>query len=665
MQRATAPVATRSERAWRFGVMATAGALFASTTSSSVHFGDSAEGVAGVASVGILHAPGYVAWVAAARLFSILVPIGGIELRVALFSGVCATATVGVVFALARRLGASAPGAAVGALSLAVSSSFWFYAAYAKAYALTSLLIAVALWSLVAWKDAGRRWLLVLAGACIGISLGAAWQSMAVALPGLALLLFAADRRPGRADLVAVAASGLTAAGSVFVWVLVRAGADPAVTWGGATTPGRAVRLLLMRDFINLQGTGAGTAGGQQVVSGSNVVALAVKLLRLPFVLNADLGLGLLALVVVGTVVAYGRRATTRWWPLVVIYLANVVAVLTVISPGRRPRGLSISRENLLRTGGFTLAAAVALACIIAIGATWSLAKASELLISGSGSKRSKGRTSAQRRAQKAVAATRPSARWPGLVAAGVVLAGTAAYHWQQATHHAPPFAAEYAANVLRSVPPDSVLLTNLLERSFSLEYAQVVLDIRPDVDLVQIEKLPASWYRSDVERRLGLTLGDSPRDAFSTALVVADKLQGTRPVYYDASALVSLVAARSDLGYRAVGLVAEALPTGEGQSYDASEAGRLLATYRLQGLFDHPARLRYPNRSMLVPYSATFTDQGIALAKAGKYAEARRSLRQALDVTPGDKTAIQALEELEALVAERSGADGGAGAPP
>jgi hypothetical protein len=638
--------------------MAAAAGLFLSTTSSNVHFGDSAESVAGVSSLGILHAPGYVAWVVSARLFSILVPVGGMALRTALYGVLCATLTIGLVFALARRLGASRPGAAIGALSLAVSTSFWFYAAYAKAYAFTSLLIAITLWCLVVWKADGRRWLLLAAGAAVGISLGAAWQSMAVAVPGLALLLFAADRRPKPADLAALCAGGLAAAGAVVVWVLVRAGADPAVTWGGASSPGRAARLLLMRDFINLQGTGAGTADGSSVASADNAAALVVRVLRLPFFLTAELGVLLLALAAVGVVIAYRSPRTSRWWSLAAIYALNVVAVLAVIAPGQRPRSVSISRENLLRTGGFTLASGVVLACVVALGATWALTRGAEALAPKVPQKGRGGRSSAQRRArQRAAALPERGAPWPVLVGAGLVLAGTAAYHWPEASHHEPPFASDYARNVLTSLPDDAVLLTNLLERNFALQYEQVVNHLRPDVDVVQVEKLPAGWYRDDVEEHLGVELDDRYPNAFEAGLALVDQLRGERPVYVDASTLASFVAAREDLPYRALGLVAETLPAGEGQRLDAEAAAELLDGYRLDGLFDDPARLRYPNRRMLRPYVTTFTDQGAALAQAQRYEEARAELERALQIAPDDETAQQLLDELNGLIAQQSAA--------
>ena len=74
------------------------------------------ESVAGVKTVGILHAPGYPSYVLAGHLFGTIVAVGSWSLRTNLFSLVCATATVAAVYLVARLFGASRVGAAIGAL---------------------------------------------------------------------------------------------------------------------------------------------------------------------------------------------------------------------------------------------------------------------------------------------------------------------------------------------------------------------------------------------------------------------------------------------------------------------------------------------------------------------------------------------------------------------
>ncbi len=625
------------ERRWLLGVVVAASVLFLSTIGTNVEFGDGAEAVAGIGDLGIVHAPGYFSYTVCARAFTTLVPVGDLAFRVMLFSTVCAVATIGFVFLVARRLTASRAGAAVGALGLAVSSTFWFDAGYAKSYAFTSLLIAVVLWCLLAWKDGGRRWLLAVAGGLVGLSLGASWQSMAVALPGFALILWSRDRRPLRRDVIVVVVSGLAVALVVAVGVLVRASMDPRVNWGDATAPRHLVDLFLVRDFVNLSG-GAGGSGSTSVASASAIGALFSKMLRIPFFITADAGIALLALLAVGVVVAAVRRTATRFWALLSMWMLNFVAVALVISPGIQARGFKVTREALLRFGGYQLSGGIVVACGVAIGVTWLLERAA-LWLAGPVPERD--RRHRRQSAPRAVAAP----VWL-IVVALMIVGGTAAWNWGSASHHQPPFARDYARNVLDSLPPNAVLVSLVAERSFPIEYEQVVHHTRTDVTVVQIEALAAKWYRADVSQELGVdvTSVTNPNDA---ALRVVDGVH-SRPVYYDYAAAASLAKQRSNLGFTKIGLVAEAQPDGAGQTYDANRADALFARFRLDGIHDDRARLHWPNDKMLAVYAVAYYDRAFAFAQSGKIDEARDQLRQMLAVDPGNADALKALASLD-----------------
>src|SRR5581483_2523009 len=623
------------DRAWLVATVAVATVLFGSTIGTNVEFGDSAEALAGVHDLGIVHAPGYFSFTVLARAFATVVPIGDLAFRVALFSTVCALGTIAAVFGIARRLGASGPGAAAGALLLATGTTFWFDAGYAKAYAFTSLLIAGALWCALEWKDSGNRVVLAAFGAAIGISLGASWQSMAVALPGLAVLLWAADRRPSGRDLAVIASSGLAMAAIVAIAVLVRASMDPRVNWGDASNVRRLGDLLLMRDFVNLQG-GAGAGGSAPVASGSAVGALASKLLRVPTFVLADSGVAFLVLLLVGLAAAAGHRAATRFWVLATMLVTNFVAVSLVIAPGVKVKGFKIDREALLRFGGYQLAAGIASAALAAIGATWLLERSARWLAGGQvGDRRGRRRPPAD-------------VRVPAWLAACVfvLVAGTAAWNWNSASHHQPPFARDYARNVLDSLPPDAVLVSLVAERSFPIQYEQVVHHSRPDVTVVQVEALAARWYRGAVSDALGVDVRGipSPNDA---ALRLVDRLRGRRPVFYDYAAATSLSRVRPNLGFTKIGLVAEAQPDGAGQNYDHIRAEQLLARFRVDGLRTDRARLRWPNDTMLLVYAAAHYDEAVALAREGRTDEARAELRTVLAVGPGNPDATKALAAL------------------
>src|SRR5437016_5887010 len=70
-----------ADRLWSAGVGAIATALFIATFSSNVQFGDSAESIAGVKVTGIVHAPGYVSYIVAAKIFTLIEPFGSLAFR--------------------------------------------------------------------------------------------------------------------------------------------------------------------------------------------------------------------------------------------------------------------------------------------------------------------------------------------------------------------------------------------------------------------------------------------------------------------------------------------------------------------------------------------------------------------------------------------------------
>ena len=63
------------------GVGVAAAVLFLTTFSTRVSLGDSPESIAGIHALGILHSPGYPAYVVLGRVFTIIVPFGPLAMR--------------------------------------------------------------------------------------------------------------------------------------------------------------------------------------------------------------------------------------------------------------------------------------------------------------------------------------------------------------------------------------------------------------------------------------------------------------------------------------------------------------------------------------------------------------------------------------------------------
>lgn len=122
-----------------------------------------------------------------ARLF-IHLPVGDVAYRVNLLSAVAATLTILFLFAAGRSLGLSNGAAAAGALSLAISHTFWTHAVRAEVYTLFTFMLALMLWLAAAWREE-RPLYLYIAAFLFGPTL-LSHQMGLLLLPAFALLLW-------------------------------------------------------------------------------------------------------------------------------------------------------------------------------------------------------------------------------------------------------------------------------------------------------------------------------------------------------------------------------------------------------------------------------------------------------------------------------------------
>lgn len=161
------------------------------------------------------HSPGNPAWTLVERIVSILAPAGcetlWINVSSGLFTAIAILLTSRIAFATVsyslsralptlstkRRSICSAIAAAVGAMSLAWCDSVWFSAVEAEVYAMSLMLSALSVWTIVVWAKIPRnsadsiaranRWL-ILSAYIIGFSIGVHQLNLLV-IPALALLM--------------------------------------------------------------------------------------------------------------------------------------------------------------------------------------------------------------------------------------------------------------------------------------------------------------------------------------------------------------------------------------------------------------------------------------------------------------------------------------------
>ena len=213
-------------------VFAGAFGLYLKTLAPTVSFWDCGEFIASSYILGVPHPPGAPLYVLLGRVFTLL-PFGEIAWRVNLMSALSSALGIWFVYlcaiALARRtLGGTSlepfgdnrdysvvAGAAVAALSLAVSYTYWFNAVEAEVYGYSILFLTAGMWLIFYWEGTRHgpgndRWLFLIAY-LFGLG-GGIHLLCLLTIPSLLILAWHADERLRRLIIVLLivgAASGL------------------------------------------------------------------------------------------------------------------------------------------------------------------------------------------------------------------------------------------------------------------------------------------------------------------------------------------------------------------------------------------------------------------------------------------------------------------------
>lgn len=600
-------------------------ALLSSTMANRVGLGDAPEAIAGGRVAGVLHAPGYVVYALAARIFTV-VPVGDFAWRVDLFSAACTVAMAVLVYALGRRLGASPPASVIGALAVCSGTSVWFYAGYAKHYPFSASLVLGALVLLVDWRATGGTRRPILAGVCMGLAFGAAWEFAAVAVPALAIVTLR-DRTKVWAREIGAGVGALILVGMLVAgYTMVRANQGPAVNWGEASTPGRVIRLASMQDF----GFGAGTLTlgssrrasnqAQKKVGPVDLVLLPTRIGPLGVLATRELGLGGLLLALWGAGVGYRRAQRTPYLAVVVLAGTTFAAVPLVAGPGHIPTGF----EANLRAGGFYELAWAMMGVLLAVGVDDLAGRAERR--AGAGSERA-----------------------PAMILAVTTVLGAAVVvpsivtHFPVVNRHGPDLGVEFADTVLSELPPGAAVVMSGSERAYPLVEAQVVRARRPDVLVLAFDPLNTEWYRAQIRRRVGVTVVKERRRA-ETAAGLVQQLRSTRPVYLDASLAQTM---SGSLAYRTAGLVAQVVDGVGAQRIDPDPVAVQLDSAPSDGIYRGQQRKRFPNGYVLDLYATAHLELAGQYDAAGRRSEERRQLQLVLAVEPRNPAALQDLNAI------------------
>jgi hypothetical protein len=600
------------------GVALAAAAVFLATFSSHVALGDAPETVAGVRALGILHAPGYVTYVVAARLFGEVVRVGSWTFRVNLFSVVCAALTVAFTYLLGRAFTANRTGSVVGAFALATTASFWFNAGFAKHYAFTALLVVLSALLVLRWQERGRTVLLVAAAALIGLSLGAGWQVVFVTAAGLVVLLARGPRRPGPAAAIGAAAALVVAIVAVCVFIVVRAGQNPTINFGAASNLSRLHELLSTSDF---GGSRKASGAGQITSASKGVVSYAVVIAR-------DMGLGAIFTGVLGIFDVVQRRRWDHGLFLAVAGVGNIIAVAAFASLDH-----VIGFYSGITAGGLLIDAYVVVAVLAALGTT--------LLTHTLGLWATPTRPSSDRRL---VTAARMRITCVVVVAIAVI-APSLIVHFRYADHHGPALADRYTSRVFAALPRDSVLLSGGFEFAQPFVYSQQVDSQRPDVAVVSADMIVNGWYREQLVRELGLDRSLLKETSANWVVRFVAAIRAKRRVFADTYAMYD---GKGLFAYRAAGFVGEIVDgkdgkpgaqpaTGSNVEADLQKASAALVAADVADGLAGKRYLRFPNLALYFFHERAHVELAKQFDLYGDFFHAAQELNRARAALPND----------------------------
>jgi hypothetical protein len=146
--------------------------LYIRTLAPGLLYGDSAEFQTLAYTFGITHPNGYPVFILLARLFTALLPIGGLAWRVNLFSAVCGSLTAVFVYFIVRILSGSRVGAVAGSLVLIINPIFWWNSILIELYVPSAMVVTLVIFLVLRWRQTEKPAYLAVAGLLGGLGFG-------------------------------------------------------------------------------------------------------------------------------------------------------------------------------------------------------------------------------------------------------------------------------------------------------------------------------------------------------------------------------------------------------------------------------------------------------------------------------------------------------------
>jgi len=217
------------------------------TIAPTVSFWDCGEFIACSKILGVPHPPGAPLYILIGKLFTFLIFIKDVALRVNLFSALASAATVLIIYLTLVRLIKERKGypdetenkiivysgAFIGALSFAFTDSFWFNAVEAEVYAFSMLLTTLMFWLALLWMDTHKNYkslrFLIFIMYLIGLAADVHLLGLLV-IPSVILLIYFTEKDLfARADIWIMVPILSVVAYSLYIMLFIRSGQNPPI----------------------------------------------------------------------------------------------------------------------------------------------------------------------------------------------------------------------------------------------------------------------------------------------------------------------------------------------------------------------------------------------------------------------------------------------------
>jgi hypothetical protein len=462
--------------------------LYSWTLAPTVTLVDSGELIVVAQGLGVAHPPGFPLWVILAHLAS-LVPWGSVAVRInfssALFAALASAILTLVVAELmittpylptwkkrsAQQKGKAedsrigqllicAPALGAGLL-IAFSRTLWSYATIAEVYTLNTLLILVVLFLMLRWRrcivadrrDAGQAitthdgWLYA-AALTFGLALGVHHVTVGLVLPAVAVIVyrteglrFFASRRLVYAALISVGA--LVA---VYAFLPFAASRSPVINWGNP----RSVQEIWWHI----------TGRQYRVFLSFTPKMMGAQFFEFCKMASREFGPAWLPLPLVFAFAGIGsafKRDRTTFWFLLFIVIANLAYDLSY----------QIAEDK----DAYYLPVFISIAIAAGLGIRWLI--------------------------QLAVSKSMPVTRSYLVAATAILLTSATAFaaNWPVNNRRDYFIAHDYVENLLGTIEPNGLLLTQDWQVASPMFYAQEMEQRRRDVKVVDVNLLRRSWY--------------------------------------------------------------------------------------------------------------------------------------------------------------------------